>query len=445
MTDIGLLAIQACSRLVLSYFDITHAAMTNNVRFDLSDRLVHFFRRVDLEGDSAPAIQPEHFAFNSYVERQVWPALFLLRCAVRSHRLWATWSVRKGVRTIFGPRPAVCFSEMPLAAFLESSRSREAAGQAMSGYALTFSKSAMHAVGANPVIYGLTERYIPLPKGDGGVARIFPREVLPEAEQYRYVTYNPSGPYKVDWMHEREWRWPYRGSLARVEQELEEFGVVSDAADIPGFDFADPRLRGIGIIVKSAEDARKIKHDVLALIDRGIVHRGHFDHILVQDSLPNTSKLIDPADVQAAVDKSLIDFTGYFDFPAAAVEQVASDFSSRVRRLEERAPKPSSLPREHGGCWLWFHDNTDPYVRALVQAGRITVNQEGRYVARLDELDSSRELRDRQELALELARELQSEFSIQAGFFLVLNSFDPDELPFFIDRPPQDDLYHNRG
>jgi hypothetical protein len=421
--------------------------MSNNIRFDLSDRLIHFFRQVDLEGDSAPAIQPEHIAFNSYVEGTVWPALFLLRCAVRSHRLWATWSVRKGVRTIFGPRPAVCFSEMPLAAFLESSRSREAAGQAMSGYALTFPKAAMHAVGANPVIYGLTERNVLLPKGLGGGARSLPPEVLPEPEQYRYVTYNPSGPYKVDWMHEREWRWPwpYPGSLAHVEQEFEEYGLISDAADIPGFDFADSSLRGIGIIVKSAEDARKLKYDVLALVDRGVVHRNHFDHILVQDLLPDTSGLIGPDEVQTAIDGSLIDFSGYFDLPDADVEQIVSDFSGRVQRLEARAPKMTSPPLERGGCWLWFHDNTNRYVRALVQAGRVTVNKEGRYVASLDELDSGRELRERQQFTLELARELQSEICIHAGYFLVVNSFDPDETPFFIDCPPKDDLYHNRG
>lgn len=419
--------------------------MSNNIRFDLSDRLIHFFRRVDLEGNSAPAIQPEHFAFNSYVEGTVWPPLFLLRCAVRSHRLWATWSVRSGVRTIFGPRPAVCFSEMPLAAFLESSRNRESAGQAMSGYALTFPKAAMHAVGTNPVIYGLTERNVPLPKGPGGGARVFSPEVLPESEQYRYVTYNPSGSYKVDWMHEREWRWPYPGSLVRVEQEFENYGLISNAADIPGFDFSDRRLRGIGIIVKSVEDARKLKHDVLALVDRGVVHRKHFDHILVHDLLPDTSCLIGPDDVHTAIDQSLIDFSGYFDLPDADVEEIVSDFSGRVQCLEERAPKMTSPPLERGGCWLWFHDNTHPYVRALVQAGRVTVNKEGRYVASLDELNSSRDLRERQQIALELARGLQSEFGIHAGFFLVLNSFDPDEIPFYIDRPPKDDLYHNHG
>ncbi len=394
-------------------------------------------------GDSAPQMQPEMFAFNSYVENPVWPPLFLLRCAIRSHRLWATWSVRGGKRTIFGPRPAVCFSEMPLAAFLESSRQREADGQAMSGYALTFPKSSMHALGANPVIYGLTDRNVTLPKGAEMAPRIFPSSVLPESEQYRYVTYNPSGPYKVDWMHEREWRWPYDGDLTEVEREIAEYGIVSEAADIPGFDFSDPRLKGIGIIVKTAEDARKVKHDVLALIDRGVVQRDHFAHILVQANISDISTLIDQKDLQAAIDNALIDFSEYFDLSSEPVKEAERDFSERVRNLETEA---SQIPtRERGGCWLWFHDNTHPYVRALVQAGRVTVNKEGRYVATLDEFDSNRDLRERERLTMVLAKELKAEYGVESGYFSVLNSFDPDKVPFYIDAPPIDDLYHNRG
>lgn len=416
---------------------------SNNIRFDLSDRLIHFFRRVDLEGSSAPLVQPEHFAFNSAVEGTVWPPLFLLRCAVRSHRLWATWSIRNGIRTIFGPHPAVCFSEMPLAAYLETSGKREAAGQAMSGYALTFPKSAMHALGANPVIYGLTNRHTALPSGADARPRLFPECVLPEQEQYRYVTYNPTGPHTVDWLHEREWRWPFQGSLVKVERELEEHGMVSSASDIPGFDFSHKDLRGIGIIVKTEEDAAKLEYDVLALVDRGVVHRKHFDHILIRDRLPASHELYGPVDVQSAIDASLIDFSCFFDFARNKIEEAVRDFSNRVSTLEHSAPRNYDGPLERGGCWLWFHENKNPYVRALVLAGRVIVNKEGRYIASLNELDCNRALRQRQELTLQLAAELKAEFGIESGYFLVLNSFNPDDVPFYIDRSPKNDLYNN--
>ena len=417
--------------------------MDNNTRFDLSDRLIHFFRQVDLEGDSAPTIQPEHIAFNSFVEGSVWPALFLLRCAVRSHRLWATWSVRKGVRTIYGPHPAVCFTEMPLAAFVESSAAREAAGQAMSSYALSFPKAPMYALGAMPVIYGLSDKSVTLPKGANGEARILSPNHLPLHEQYRYVTFNPSGSYKVDWTHEREWRWPCTSDMSKIEEEISEYGIVSDADEIPGFDFSNSALRGVGIIVKTVEDSRKLKYDVLCLIDRKVVSRQHFDHILVLEMLPPANTLYSPDAVNAALKEATLNFVTFFDLDNANVEEIDADFSQRVRELEEAASHPPNIASEHGGCWLWFHDNTHPYVRALIQSGRVTVNAEGRYIASLDELSSKRDLREREELTRRLARALCDDLKIPGGYFSVLNSDDADEVPFYIDRDPKDDLYNN--
>ncbi|MEX8518272.1 MAG: DUF4427 domain-containing protein [Leptothrix sp. (in: b-proteobacteria)] len=313
----------------------------------------------------------------------------------------------------------------------------------MSGYALTFPKSAMHKLGASPVIYGLADRNMLIPSGAGGGPRSFLVETLSLQEQHRYVTYNPSGPYKVDWMHEREWRWPYQDSLECLGQEIEEFGMVSDAASIPGFDFSCPTLKGIGIIVKTQEDAKKIKYDVLALIDRKVVRRDHFDHILVREELPDTSCLISPKEVQNMIDASLLDFSGYFSISDVEVRRVVSDFSARVHHLEKTAPAIEE--GEDGGCWLWFHDNSNPYVRALVQAGRISVNKEGRYVASLDELDDFRDLRQRERLAGDLAREIYREVGTSCSYFSVRGSTNPDGIPFYVGGFPEDDLYHNRG
>ena len=48
----------------------------------------------------------------------------MLICAIRNGRLWATWSYRNNAGTIYGSSPAVCFTEMPIAAFLESGELR---------------------------------------------------------------------------------------------------------------------------------------------------------------------------------------------------------------------------------------------------------------------------------------------------------------------------------
>lgn len=320
---------------------------------------------------------------------------------------------------------------------------REAAGQAMSSYALTFPKTALHSEGAMPVIYGLSDKSFGLPKGVGGGPRILPATQLPVQEQYRYVTFSPSGQYKVDWSHEREWRWPYTGDLSTIENELSQYGLVSDAADIPGFDFSIPSMRGIGIIVKTLEDARRLKYDVLSLVDRGIVARGHFEHLLILDLLPAADSLYAPESVDAAIQGALLDFAPFFNLDQTEVREIIRDFSRRVHSLEQAARHPPTMAKEAGGCWLWFHDNTCPYVRALVQAGRVTVNAEGRYIASLDELDPARDLREREELTVKLASELYNEVKVSCGSFSVLNSTDPDEVPFYIDSEPEDDLYHN--
>ena len=313
----------------------------------------------------------------------------------------------------------------------------------MSSYALTFPKAAMHALGAMPVIYGLSDKSLVLPKGTGGGSRILPASQLPIREQYRYITFSPSGSHKVDWSHEREWRWPYTGDLSMLEKELSKYGLVSDAADIPSFDFADPRLKGIGIIVKTKRDAQKLKYDVLSLVDRGIVPLRHFDHMLILDLLPSSNNLYAPGAVDAAIQGAMLDFAPFFNLNQVDVDEIVSDFSSRVHALERAASHPPTEAREAGGCWLWFHDNTDLYVRALVQAGRVMVNAEGRYVASLGELNSARDLREREKLTVKLATELYDELKVPGGSFSVLNSASPDAVPFYIDKEPADDLYHN--
>lgn len=149
---------------------LSNTAMKSNIRFDLSDYLVHFFRDVDLEGANT-ILFPEHMGWQNIWEDTFLPAIFLLRASLRNGRLWATWSFRKGVRTIYGPHPAICFTEMPIAAFLEAGHDRRAKGQAMSPFALVFPKDTLHCIGARPVIYGLSVELV-LPSGLGGRQRM---------------------------------------------------------------------------------------------------------------------------------------------------------------------------------------------------------------------------------------------------------------------------------
>ena len=113
--------------------------MLNNHRYDLSDKLIHFFRPIDPKDGSNP-VDLDSWEPNSIEEGGVLHPFFLLRVCIRCNVLWFTWSFRNRVRTIYGPDPAVCFTDMPFAVFFETSRIRSQNGEKISPYALFFTK-----------------------------------------------------------------------------------------------------------------------------------------------------------------------------------------------------------------------------------------------------------------------------------------------------------------
>lgn len=94
--------------------------------------------------------------------------------------------------TIRGPHPVVCYSEMPLKAFLDS---YNALSHRYQPYAIAIRKDRLFTYGGRPVIYGSGDQL----------------EALGEDIKYLWVSYNPLpresvGGYPIDWTHEREWR-----------------------------------------------------------------------------------------------------------------------------------------------------------------------------------------------------------------------------------------------
>ncbi len=120
--------------------------------------------------------------------------------------------------TIYGPHPAVCFSEQPLNAFTQYLHDRNDQ-EAMSGYGILIDKRDVYAAGGLPVIYGLRhaeelgandQEYEPQ-------KRLLRPEDLPIDLQYRYVVFVPTEDNPKDWTHEREWRWPANSSIISSE------------------------------------------------------------------------------------------------------------------------------------------------------------------------------------------------------------------------------------
>lgn len=408
----------------------------NNRRFDLSDRLIHFFRDLDLEKSDAPPT-PEDWGYASVVEDWKMPAFFLLRHTVREGRLWATWSVRSGRRTIYGPRPAVCFTEMPIAAYIEASEIRAAAGEAMGTCALVLPKSAAFGAGARPVIYALSSDA--WPSGTDG-ERSFAESALPRHEQYRYVAYDPTKS-KLDWTHEREWRWPLDG----VPYQEDEHGIPpSSCHDIPGLDLDQPAMHGLGLIVCNKPQADKIIHDILTKVDRNDIAESHYSFIIVRDDIPDWKALRGHAEMEESVYDSLIDLGQFFSVKKGAAQKQIDALHSLAAKIDAKtAPPGPEHFYETGGCWLWLKDNRHPLVRALIRLDAITINRDGRYLVELPEFGDHRPLRQRQEMVEALCKKLKKKFGIAASYYAVLGSDNPDSIPTYSDDLVSDPFFYN--
>jgi hypothetical protein len=408
--------------------------LNNNNRYDLSDRLIHFFREVDLESASAPT-WPEDTSHASISESTVLRPIFLLRHAIRLGRVYATWSIRNDRRTIHGHRPAVCFTEMPIAAFIEAGRARAAAGQAMSAYGLVFPKAAIFSEGARPVIYGLSTNATAT-GGQQGVPRLLPPSALPLDEQYRYVAFNPATG-NLDWSHEREWRWP----LTEDPWDDADGDPPTTSDELPGLELDNPALEGLGVIVETAGEAKQVIHDILTKVDRGDMSQRQYAFVIAHGTITDWNQLRDRGDLEQAIADNLIDLQPYFSQSRADVQKWEKKLASAVAAVLKKAPGGSV--GEPGGSWLWILDSTHELTRALVNSGAARVNKEGKYLVRIPEFSGHYSLAQREELTRQLAGLLEKRHNLRADYFSVLGSDDPNEVPFYNGDQLDDRLFYN--
>jgi hypothetical protein len=150
----------------------------HSCRADISEWLIHWTRPTAENGISCSAFER--------LKR-------ILRCGY----LMSTFAPRisKAVgqlrNTIQGPASAVCFTDQPLWAFIQSCRVMP---ERYWPYAIAVPKDNLFLYGGRPVIYGDKSQLLR----------------LSEEDKYLWVRYDPneSPPfnYSIDWTHEREWR-----------------------------------------------------------------------------------------------------------------------------------------------------------------------------------------------------------------------------------------------
>lgn len=201
--------------------------MMKKPRLDMSDWVVHFVHDPNpeyspvkwcseniLKSGSLPYVEDlEKNARFSYWEESdasygaPTNAVQVLMKILHDGHIRSGWSFRTSRATIYDPRSACCFTEMPLYALLQYASEQKDRSN-VSAYGICLLKDQFYRSGGRPVIYGTTGAYIEdnpnpwpvkLPEASG----------LMEKEQYRFVPFDLARKKgkPIDWSHEREWRW----------------------------------------------------------------------------------------------------------------------------------------------------------------------------------------------------------------------------------------------
>lgn len=211
-------------------------------RIDLSEWVIHFVHDrkpednledlqeiAELEGYHGDARLPDYYdekgkghnILSEYDESyygiaQDAPAFDVLLKIMHDGFIHSSWSIRNYAPAIYGPKTAVCFTEMPLYALIQYAKFRGSYSGYVGNYGIAFRRNELYAAGGRPVIYGLSGKHIEAEKTPDGIfqGRILDIEKtgIPIHEQYRYVATKMQkqyayGEYPIDWTHEREWRW----------------------------------------------------------------------------------------------------------------------------------------------------------------------------------------------------------------------------------------------
>lgn len=386
----------------------------------MAPRVAHFFRDVELGTQSCPEFVPESFSSYCQDDDDYWSAAFLLRVAMRMHHLSPTYGVRDGKRTIEGEQPAVCFSGFSLVDLIAVRDGFTAQNGAVTQYAITFPMDVALGEGIQPVIRWTGEQ---ARMQDGTLIDGLAREDADN--QYRYIDDDLNTQYQPSVCS--EWRWRYPGNYRRQIKKIEASGY--DGNVIPGLELTQDKWAGMGIVVPDVPTARLLQYDILCLIDQEIISETHVDYILVCDQLPASLEGLGEEELRVAFSKACFDFKSCMNVASGEIDAADLDLMDRVLELENSTAKQAV--HERGGCWLWFQDNTPPYVRALIKAGRVKPNLKGRYLAWLNDLDHGRDLRERQAIVLALSEQLRESYGIQSTYFSVLKSHSPDGAPAY--------------
>ena len=301
-------------------------------------------------------------------------AFAILLKVITDGHVRASWAFRNNRPTIYGPRAAVCFTEMPLYALVDYAkrRNRDAVGT----YAIGVRKNELFKAGGRPVIYGLSGKHTEV----RSESRLnWPRKLdtscgIAEGEQYRYVAMSLGSAKQIDWSHEREWRW------ADHDDQVSCPGIpiwLSDEA----FSFSE-----VFIVVPESRDVERVLNLLKELHDSGA---NDYDNPFCRETLEATSVVaLDRLEIDLPPEK--VRNLRLEDIPTSSIQvfkrpAVSAEFVEKVRNVISEARLAADdaasaylkiAPRTKDGRFVadvagWAHlviyDSQSPLVSALLE------------------------------------------------------------------------------
>lgn len=305
-------------------------------------------------------------------------ALQVLLKIITDGHIRASWAFRNRRPTIYGPRAAVCFTEMPLYALVEYAKQRNK--DSVGTYAVGVLKNELFAAGARPAIYGLSGKHIEQQLNDGSYRR-WPRYLasscgLSETEQYRYVAMSVDPQRPIDWSHEREWRWVDHQDSCRCP------GLPIWLADEP---IAFSR---VFVVVPNQENIERVVGRLQELHDAG-ANDADFPFnrkILETTSVVALDQLTDIAVGHVRLEDIPASYINSFDRPEVSpefIEKVASVLAEARAAADQAAfqhfesaqrTKDGHVADVAGWAHLVVYDSQSPVVSALLHLGEAWAN-----------------------------------------------------------------------
>lgn len=344
----------------------------------------------------------EHVIHDAYIENEYEidadaPGYYVLKKILHDGFIHSSWSLRKMTPSIYGPKSAVCFTEMPLYALLDYAKVRGEKSGYVGNYGIAFRRNELYAAGARPVIYGLSSDFKETDVDDNGVfqGRLLDSSCgIGKQEQYRYVStmlHKKKG-VTIDWTHEREWRW----------------ALPDDRYGVPGLPFLLSNTYAdffseIIIIVCTDEEQEDLLLHLKNLYDAGSRNTGfEYNKKMISSakvlSLETIAKLneIDPhtmkiEDLPIKQMRMIPEFDVSSELADKVRKAIVEANEISIKSVEEYLAKNPSFD-EQKGYWGWAYvctNHISDVTQALQDAGFAKAYSDGDYYIKIDEYQTN--------------------------------------------------------